>query len=130
MSEPVNPSEGLSTVTPYFTVPDADGFITFLHALFGAELIKETRYGDGTVQHARLRIGTSVLMLNQATADYPANISQMHIQVSDAVAAHAKALELGATSLMSPNLRPHGEHMAGITDPYGNIWWLASPAKS
>ena len=82
MSNKVNPSEGLSTVTPYFTVPDADGFITFLHALFGAELIKETRYGDGTVQHARLRIGTSVLMLNQATADYPANISQMHIQVS------------------------------------------------
>ncbi|CUH54378.1 VOC family protein [Shimia marina] len=115
-------------MTPYFTVPDADGFITFLHALFGAELIKDTRYDNGTIQHARLRIGTSVLMLNQATRDYPANISQIHIQVSDAAAAYAKALELGAISLMSPNLRPHGEHMAGITDPFGNIWWLASRA--
>ncbi|MBO9478264.1 VOC family protein [Shimia sp. R11_0] len=128
MSNPTNPSQGLSTVTPYFTVPDADGFITFLRDLFDAELIKETRYGDGTVQHARLRIGTSVLMLNQATPDSPANISQMHIQVSDAAEAHAKALELGAISLMPPNLRPHGEHMAGIADPFGNIWWLASRA--
>ncbi|MFY0661986.1 MAG: VOC family protein [Shimia sp.] len=118
----------LGTVTPYFTVPDAEVFIHFAQAVFDAETIKEDRYDSGVIQHARLRIGTSVLMLNQATETYPANASQMHIQVADAAKTYALALELGATAIMQPNLRPHGEHMAGIIDPSGNTWWIASPA--
>ena len=57
---------------------------------------------------------------------YPANISQMHIYVDDADSTYQNALHLGASSLMEPNLRPHGDRMAGITDPCGNIWWIAS----
>ena len=121
---------GLGTVTPYFTVPDADAFLRFAQSAFDAEIIKEARYQSGLIQHARLRIGTSVLMLNQATDDYPANTSQMHIQVADAKATYARTLALGATSLMTPNLRPHGELMAGIVDTSGNTWWVASPAKT
>lgn len=118
----------LGTVTPYFTVPDAEVFIHFAQAVFDAEIIKEDRYDSGVIQHARLRVGTSVLMLNQATETYPANASQMHIQVADAAKTFALALELGATAIMQPNLRPHGEHMAGVIDPSGNTWWIASPA--
>ncbi|SMP28863.1 hypothetical protein [Shimia sagamensis] len=68
-------------------------------------------------------------MLNQATDTYPANASQMYIQVTDATTSYARALELGATSIMQPNLRPHGEQMAGIIDPSGNTWWIASSAN-
>ncbi|WP_294226669.1 VOC family protein [uncultured Shimia sp.] len=118
----------LGTVTPYFTVPDAEVFIHFAQTVFHAEIIKEDRYDSGVIQHARLRIGSSVLMLNQATDTYPANASQMHIQVADAAATYDRALQLGATSIMTPNLRPHGEHMAGVIDPSGNTWWIASPA--
>lgn len=118
----------LGTVTPYFTVPDADAFIKFAQSVFGAEIIEEDRYVTGVIQHARLRIGTSVLMLNQATDDYQANASQMHIHVTDIEATFVSALDLGAKSIMEPNLRPHGEQMAGIIDPSGNTWWIASPA--
>jgi uncharacterized glyoxalase superfamily protein PhnB len=120
----------LGTVTPYFTVPDAEAFIHFAQTVFDAEIIKEDRYDSGVIQHARLRIGTSVLILNQATETYAANASQMHVQVADAAATYARALERGATSIMTPNLRPHGEHMAGVIDPSGNTWWIASPATS
>ncbi|MCP4205539.1 MAG: VOC family protein [Shimia sp.] len=120
----------LGTVTPYFTVPDAEVFIHFAQSTFDAEIIKEDRYDNGVIQHARLRIGPSVLMLNQATDTYPANASQMHIQVADVAATYARALKLGATSIMEPNLRPHGDHMAGIVDPSGNTWWIASAAPS
>ncbi|MDJ0824860.1 MAG: VOC family protein [Rhodobacter sp.] len=114
------------TITPYFTVQDADRLMNFLVNAFSATLVKENRYDDGRVQHARLLIGNSLIMLNEATDDYPPNVSQMHIFVEDADIAHKSALRLGAKSLMEPNDRPHGDRMAGIKDPCGNVWWLAS----
>ena len=119
--------EGYCSITPYFTVADADGFMEFLTKAFGATQIKLNRYEDGRVQHARMKIGDSIIMLNQSSDDYPENISQMHLYVADADATFHKALEQGASPLMQPNLRPHGDRMAGIKDPSGNIWWLATP---
>lgn len=114
------------TITPYFTVRGADRLMDFLITAFDASVIKESRYDDGSVQHVRLLIGNSLIMLNECTDDYPANKSQMHIHVEDADKAYQSARHLGAVSLMKPNDRPHGDRMAGIEDPCGNVWWLAS----
>jgi len=121
----------VNSITPYFTVVDADRLIGFLTSAFDACVIRDSRYDDNRIQHARLRIGNSVIMLNESTADYPANTSQMHLYVDDADAAYERALTLGAVSLMEPNARPHGDRMAGIKDPCGNVWWLATgfPAR-
>ena len=119
-------SEDYGTVTPYFTVEDPDLLIEFLTVVFAAELIKMNRYSDGTLQHARLRIGDTVIMMNQSTADYAPNISQMHVLVHDVEAVFAAALEAGAAAIMEPNIRPHGDRMAGVTDPCGNTWWIAA----
>jgi len=121
-----NTPEGFQTITPYFTVTDADRLIEFLVAAFGASLIKQSRYDDNRIQHARLRIGNSVLMLNESSGDYPANTSQMHLYVDDADGTYEGALQLGAVSVMEPNDRPHGDRMAGIKDPCGNVWWIAA----
>ena len=126
MEHPI-PPEGYRAITPYFTVADADGFMEFLSKIFGATQIKLDRYDDGRVQHARMKIGASIIMLNQSSDDYPANTSQMHLYVGDVDATFQNALAHGASPLMQPNLRPHGDRMAGIKDPSGNIWWLATP---
>jgi uncharacterized glyoxalase superfamily protein PhnB len=118
--------EGYQSITPYFTVVDADRLIEFLTAAFDASVIKESRYADNRIQHARLRIGNSIIMLNEGTDDYAANTSQMHLYVDDADRVYDLALKLGAASLMEPNDRPHGDRMAGIKDPCGNVWWLAT----
>lgn len=115
----------LHAITPYFTVADPAALITFATEVLGAELFYEQHGDDGTLQHARLRFGDSVVMLNQAGDAYAAQVSQMHLFVPDCRAAHAAALKAGATSIMQPNLRPHGVWMAGIKDSTGNIWWLA-----
>ncbi|MFT5743170.1 MAG: PhnB protein [Paracoccaceae bacterium] len=115
------------TLTPYFTVPDGDCFIAFVTEVFGGAIIKEDRYDSGRIQHARIKIGASILMLNEATDTYPANTSQMHLYVRDVSTTFAAALNAGATALMQPNIRPHGDQMAGIKDPFGNIWWIATP---
>lgn len=115
----------LRDITPYFTSAEPAALISFATDVLGAELYYENHHDDGTLQHARLRFGDSVVMLNQSTDAYDAQVSQMHLYVPDCRAAHTNALEAGAISIMEPNLRPHGDWMAGITDPTGNIWWLA-----
>lgn len=114
------------TITPYFTVQSADRLIDFLIAVFGATRVKENRYSDNRIQHARLMIGNSLIMLNESTDDYLPNVSQMHLLVEDTDQTYHLALQHGATNLMKPNNRPHGERMAGIQDPCGNVWWIAS----
>ena len=89
MQDPQAPN---STITPYFTVADADLLIQFLTKLFDAKLVKEDRYESGKIQHARLRIGDALIMLNESSVDYPANISQMHIRVDDTETTFEKAM--------------------------------------
>lgn len=127
MSDAAQTRADQQTITPYFTVQNADRMIDFLVAAFDAKVVKQDRYDDNSIQHARLVIGNSLIMLNQSTSDYPVNVSQMYIRVEDADMSYNSALTLGAASIMEPNDRPHGYRMAGIKDPCGNIWWLASP---
>ena len=115
-------------LTPYFTVTDSDYFITFLSEVFAAKIVKDSRYEDGTLQHARLQIGDSLIMLNQANGTYAAMQMQMHLNVANVDDTLAKAISKGATSIMKPMLRPHGDKMAGFCDPMGTIWWVAQMA--
>lgn len=117
---------GYQSITPYFTVSDADRLIEFLTRAFDASVIKESRNDDDRIQHARVRVGSSIIMLNESTETYPANVSQLHLYVDDADKTYAEALRAGGTTLMEPNDRPHGDRMAGITDPCGNVWWIAT----
>ncbi len=123
--KPIVP-DGYNSITPYFTVSDADKLIEFLIAAFGALLIKENRYENNRIQHARVRIGDSILMLNESTETYHVNTSQMYLYVEDVDSVYGTALQFGATTLMEPNNRPHGDRIAGIEDPCGNIWWIAT----
>lgn len=125
----INVPEGYHSITPYFTVADADRLIEFLLAAFNAAIIKEDRNDDKRIQHARLRIGDSIIMLNEATETYAGNMSQMHLYVDDTDATYEMALRSGAVSIMEPNDRPHGDRMAGVKDPTGNIWWIATSCQ-
>ena len=126
MSNEAELPDGLHTVTPYFTLADADRFMAFITTVFGASVIKEVRDAGNQISHARLQIGDSIVMLNSAGESYEENVSQMHVFVEDADAIYEHALALGAVSIMEPNDRPHGDRMAGIKDPTGNIWWIAT----
>ena len=116
---------GYHTITPYFTVSDADQLLEFLVEAFGGTIVVTNRDHNSSIQHARIRIGDSIIMLNESNEQYPVNVSQMHLYVDDVEIVFSKALSAGAISIMEPNVRPHGDHMAGVKDPCGNIWWIA-----
>ena len=44
----------------------------------------------------------------------------------DADAAYQRALDAGATSLEAPVDQFYGDREAGVKDPTGNVWWIAT----
>jgi PhnB protein len=54
------------------------------------------------------------------------NPSAIHLYVQDTDATYGRALEAGATSVDEPMERPYGERSAGVRDPFGNVWYIAT----
>lgn len=118
---------GLHTITPYLIVPRVAELIQFLSELVGASQRGECHLrDDGSVKHAEVLIGDSVVMMGEPTHEYPAAPATLYTYVDDCDAAFARALELGATSVLEPADYPHGDRYGGIRDLSGNTWWLAT----
>ena len=114
------------TVCPYLVVPDGDRVIEFLKAAFGAEEMQIHRGDDGTVMHAELRLGTSVVMVGTST---PSRQAALYLAVDDVDQVYGRALEQGGIGEREPANQDYGERSAGVVDPGGNTWWLAGPLR-
>jgi len=117
------------TLTPYLVVPDADAEMHFLTTAFGATEVSCQRNGDGTVMHAELKVGDSLVMLGQASGQWKALSAALYLWMPDVDAVYARALESGATSQSAPEDKPYGHRNAGVVDRNGITWWIASPVK-
>ena len=117
------------TLTPYLVVPDADAEMHFLTTAFGATEVSCQRNGDGTVMHAELKIGDSLVMLGQSSGQWKALSAALYLWVPDVDTVYARALESGATSQSAPEDKPYGHRNAGVVDRSGITWWIASPVK-
>ena len=115
------------TLTPYLIVPDADAEIRFLEAAFGATERQCQRQADGSVMHAELNVGNSLVMLGQAGREWTALTAALYVWVPDVDAAYARALAAGAASQSAPEDKPYGHRNAGVVDRNGITWWIGSP---
>ena len=72
------------------------------------------------------------LVLSSCTSDLEVVPKDDDIFTSEAFfaqpGAYKKALAAGASSMMEPNDRGYGR-TCGITDPFGNVWWLTGSLK-
>src|SRR5688572_17380631 len=50
----------------------------------------------------------------------------LHLYVPDADAVYQRAMNAGATSLEEPVDQFYGDREAGVKDPTGNVWWIAT----
>jgi uncharacterized glyoxalase superfamily protein PhnB len=117
--------DGYHSVTPELNVKGASKLIEFLKKAFDAEERVNMPGPGGTVMHAELRIGDSIVMLSDAVRQ-PARPSSIFLYVRDADAAYRRALEAGATSEMEPADMFWGDRMARVQDPCGNLWGIAT----
>lgn len=117
---------GFSSITPYLIVRGAGQFIDFTKQVFGAEEVFRMSQPDGTIGHAEVRIGNSMLELSDGGEAWPARPVAIHLYVPDADAIYARAMAAGATSLIAPTDMPYGDREADIKDPFGNNWYIGT----
>ena len=118
--------DGYHTVTPYLTVQGVPKLIDFLKQAFEAQEIERMLQPDGTIRHAEVRIGDSVVMMGEAGGENQPMPSAIYLYVTDTDAVYKRALQAGATSLMEPVDQFYGDRSAGVKDSSGNYWWIAT----
>lgn len=117
---------GHGTVSPYLVTKNAEAVIRLLEGAFGGHEIHRSSRPDGTIQHAEVKIGDSVVMLGEACGEFPAMPCMVHVYVPDCDATYRRALDLGAASLREPASQLYGDRSAGVSDAGGNQWWIAT----
>ncbi len=118
--------EGYHTITPLLIVKQAARFIDFLKQAFGAEERGRFARPDGQIMHAEVKVGDSILMLADASEQFPAQPAALCLYVPDADAVYRSAVQAGATSLREPENQFYGDRSAGVADSFGNSWWIST----
>ncbi len=119
--------KGFHTVTPYITAQHADKVIAFMQQAFGAEFDHEPmKRPDGSLMHATLRVGDSMVMVAQATEPAHAMPASLYLYLPNVDAAYQLAIKAGATSVMEPADQFYGDRCGGVKDSAGNQWFLAT----
>ena len=129
-----NPPAGYHSLTPYMTVRDAHAAIDFYRRAFGAEKVMQLDMPDGSVAHAEVRIGDSIVMLSEENEQWgtkgPLTLggSPMFLMayVPDVDAAFARAVEAGATVVRPVADQFYGDRSGTLKDPFGHQWTLST----
>ncbi len=128
---------GFHTLTPHLTVRDADKALEFYKNALGAEVLNVARMPDGKVMHAALRVGDSMLMLNEEMPEFGA-LSPLsnggagvtiHIYTENVDDAFNRAVNAGAKVAMPLMDQFWGDRYGLVTDPFGHKWSLATHVK-
>ena len=134
--------DGYWTVTPALTISGGADAVAFYEAALGAEVITSNPMPDGSLMHAELKVGDSMLMLSSempaegpmaelaAYVKAPANLKgspvQLMLYTDDATTAQAKAIEGGATERMAVADMYWGDRYGVVSDPSGTTWGIAT----
>lgn len=122
--QPIPP--GAPTVIPHLTVSDAHAAMKFYEAAFGAERGPVALTPNGKVMHAEVRIGSSVIYVNDPFGPpvAPANIV-LHVWSADVNALWDRAVAAGAEVVMPLSDQFWGDRYGHLKDPFGYTWSLA-----
>ena len=130
---------------PFIYIEDAVGAFEFYRKVFGAKERHRIEQPGGVVSHVQIAIGETHLMLRDATtkdlAEYRAKgyattphklggtPLHLYIYVDDADAAFQRAIDSGSKMVDPMEDKEWGDRCGGVQDPFGHIWYIATPLK-
>jgi len=132
---PVNPiPEGYPRLSPYLCIDGAARAIDFYTDVLGATLKMRMDGPDGTIGHAELTLGDSIIMLADEYPDIgflsPSRVGgtpvTLHTYVEDVDAVFEKAVASGAKVLRPVENQFYGDRSGQFEDPFGHRWSVAS----
>jgi PhnB protein len=121
-------------VTAYLTIDGASDAIEFYKKIFGAEERFRMPQPDGTIGHAELQIGDSVIMMSDAFPDMgiidPKKLGgtpiTLTVYVDDVDATFAEAVKAGAKTRQPVENKFYGDRSGQFEDPWGHRWNVMS----
>jgi PhnB protein len=123
-------------ITPALVVQGAAKALEFYAEVFGATERVRFPGPEGSIVHAEMEIGDSVLIVEDAssmmgTKAPPAgglegSPSFLFLYVDDVDAVVARAAQLGATVKRAPQDQFYGDRDGYIIDPFGHGWTVAT----
>jgi PhnB protein len=139
MTAPSQPNpipDSYRRITPCLTVQGAAKALEFYAAVFGATERMRMPGPGGSIAHAEIQIGDSVLIVEDEDprrgtnapppGGLPGSPSYLYIYVEDVDAVIARAVELGAALQRPAEDQFYGERDGHIVDPFGHAWTVAS----
>jgi PhnB protein len=101
-------------------------FIDFAEKVFGACENKQIRTPDrdGSLIHAEIQIGDSMILLADSKHDWPFTPAFLQIYVDDAQEILDRAEKEGAEIITRVSEFYNGLIIARFKDNWGNIWWV------
>ena len=113
------------TIVPYLILPKASEFLKFAKEVFDAQELFKTMPNPGTIQHAEIKIGDSIIMFADQTEKFSAQPAGLTVHLTNVDETFKKAVKAGATVVMEITDQQYGRS-GGVKDPFGNTWWLMS----
>jgi PhnB protein len=121
-------------VTAYLAIDGASDAIEFYKKIFGAQERFRMPQPDGTLGHAEIQLGDSVIMMSDAFPDMgvvdPKKLGgtpvTLTVYVEDVDATFANALKAGATQLQPVEDKFYGDRAGQFEDPWGHRWNVMS----
>jgi PhnB protein len=133
MSNPAKPiPEGFHSITPNLVCSNAGRAIDFYKKVFGATERMRMPGPDGRVMHAELKIGDSIIFVNDAMGPVAtgvkgvSNPTYLHLYVADVDTVFNRAVTEGASVEMPLQDMFWGDRYGKFTDPFGQQWGLAT----
>jgi len=125
---------GYYTLTPYLVCRGAAKAIEFYKKAFDAKEKVRMPAPDGSIAHAELKIGNSVVMLGDenpamgqtAPETVGGTATGLFIYTANVDKAYAKAIAAGAKAEQPPTDMFWGDRYAKLSDPFGHKWSMAT----
>jgi PhnB protein len=126
--------ENYHSVTPYLVIKGAAKAIEYYKSVFGAQVIVRMDGPHGTIGHAELKIGDSIIMLadenpamdNKSATTIGATPVSLYVYLPDVDSVVEKAVAEGAKIIKPVQDQFYGDRSGFLQDPFGHRWGIAT----
>lgn len=119
--------DGYNSVSPYLIVSGAERMIDFLQEVFSGRQTRKFDRPDGKIMHVEVKLDDSIIMISEATEEFPQNKCLLHVYVKNSDEVYQRALAYGCEDQGAPKKAEGDPDKRGMfRDFAGNLWAVST----